>query len=237
MLEDPDAWDVYEHQCGEGLIGMATRARLLRLALEGRGEMHGQEAVEVAIPEMALDTYPESPAAAWEKLHSLDRIRQEHVVSVRDGAVPAVVDAAVKEERLFKAMTHLALGADGPSEEGLLAVSREVYTALRRRSLRFSPRGFSGHVWEAIRDVFPDAPGVRWDGAWADDLAKRAVARVAARVPAYAGGGASEELDRAHDEVVAAAEAEDRCRYRRALREWVVAAASRAADSGYSPLA
>ena len=65
------------------------------------------------------------------------------------------------------------------------------------------------------------APGGAWDEAWAADLAHRAVAHVVKRAPVRVGGDACGEADRAHEEI--AAEAEDRRRYRRALREWVAA--------------
>lgn len=227
VLDDPDAWGVYEKQCGQGLLGMATRAKVLRLALEERAEIHDQEAVEVAIPEMALDTHPDSPAAAWERLHALDRIRQEHVVNVRDGAVPAVVDAVAKGEGLFKTMTHLAVDPDGPNEEDLLAVAQEMYVALRRRGLRFSPKGFSDAVWRAVREVLPDAPGVRWDDAWADGLMRRAAKYVGKSVAPENYDGDLPGVSRAEAEVCQAYAAEDRRRYRRAVVHWAAAALAR----------
>lgn len=138
-------------------------------------------------------------------------------------AVAAILELAVKEERCFKALTHLALNPDGPNEEELLGMARDVFAALRHRGRRVRPEGFSEHVWRALREVLPNAPGVRWDEAWADGLARRALVYVAERVPAYPDTGDSDGPERAHDEVVAAAEAEDRRRYRRALRVWVAA--------------
>lgn len=231
---DPDAAAVYEKQCEQGLVGIETRAKKLGLELEARGEFHKRGALEAAITELAVEKHPESAAAAWEGLLAR-RLRDGRVARLEKPssgtrAVAPVVDFAA-EEWCFKLLTHLALDTDGPEEGALLHASREVYAALRRRGRRVRPAGFSEHIWGALREVLPDAPGVRWSDAWAGDLARRALAYVSERDPAYPDAGDSDEIERAHAEVVAADEAEDRRRYRRALREWVEACL-RASEKG-----
>ena len=230
VLSEEYAWAIYERQCEEGLIGMATRARELRLALEERGEDHDQGAVEAAITESALNTHPGSPAAAWELLHSPEIVCREYPVNERDGAVAALVDVVSKEEGLYKTLTHVALDPDGPGERHLLAASREAYAALLRRGLRFRPRGFSDHVWRALKEVLPSAPGVRWDEAWADGLMRRASKYVGKSVAPEGYDGDVAGVVRAEAEVCEAYAAEDRRRYRRAVGAW--AEATRRAAGG-----
>lgn len=231
VLSDSRAWALYEKQVGQGLVGMHGRARELRKMLEEGGRVHEQGAVEVAIPELALRTHPASVAAAWERLHCRENARREYAVNERDGAVAAVVDLASKDEAIFNALTHVALDPDGPRENDLLEAARAVHAALLRRGLRFRPRGFSDHVWRALLEVFPDAPGVRWDEAWADGLMTRAGVHVGRRVDPESYDGDLPGVARAEAEVCEAYAAEDRRRYRRALRKWM-AAVRDAADSG-----
>ena len=144
------------------------------------------------------------------------------------------MDLATKEERYFVAMTHLALDADGPNEEELLGLVREAFATLRRRGHRIGPKGFSDYVWRALREVLPDAPGVRWDGAWADGLQRRASDHLSTRISPRTYPGKSRRVQAAGDEIGAAYAAEDRRRYRQALREWM-AAVRTATANGSSP--
>jgi hypothetical protein len=231
VLADPYAWGVYERQCGQGIIGLHGRAKVLRQAMEKAtpGEHHEQGAVEAAVTGLAVETHPDSPAAAWERLASHVQLRRDNVASLDGGAgermVGAIVDLVVKEERHFASLTHLALDSDGPKEEELLGVSREIFAALRRDGRRVRPAGFSGHVWRALLEILPDAPGVRWDPAWADALATRAVVHVAKRHASeskeYVAGRPG--VGAAVDEVGAAFAAQDRRRYLKSLRTWAAA--------------
>ncbi len=225
LLEDTQAGELFERQCREGLIGIHETAKALRLAMEERGQHHEQGAVEVAIPELAVKTYPASAAAAWERL--LARARRTEKVRRGDGAVAAVVDLAAKEEWCFRAMTHLALDSEGPHEAELLAVTREVYAVLHRRGWRYPARRFSEHVWRAVGEVMPSAPGVRFNDTWADDLMRRAIKHIAeAKVSGRSKDFDTEKVALAEDEVGEAYAAEDRRRYRRAVRAWASLQAS-----------
>lgn len=219
FADDGEATARFERACRRFVLLPDGEVMALRSALARQGCSHTFDDVEAALYALALEELPKSWAAGRERLRL--RVRDRDAGGGAPKAATAVEDLVAAETVWLRELWLLA--EDPPSYLRLREVSSRVWAELRRHGRTFDPEHFSEHVHEVVRAVFPHAPGAAWDTAWADVLAKRAIAYVGKRVPTRSGGTASAELDRAHDEVVAAAEAEDRRRYRRALREWVAA--------------
>lgn len=219
LAEYKEASARFESVCRRYTIFPDGEVLVFRAVLVRHGQHCRYEDVEAALYALALEELPKSWAAGRERLRL--RVRDRDAGGGAPKAATAVEDLVAAETVWLRELWLLA--EDPPSYLRLREVSSRVWAELRRHGRNFDPEHFSEHVHEVVRAVFPHAPGAAWDTAWADVLAKRAIAYVGKRIPTRSGGTASAELDRAHDEVVAAAEAEDRRRYRRALREWVAA--------------
>lgn len=229
ILSDQVWWQVFERTCQQGLVGLPERAEKLAEALRERGLAGDlpphvlQDAVEALIPEMAAELLPESAAAAWEKL--LERVRRKH--PGYEEPVGAVLRLCGADPRVFRRLTHVALAE--PDYEELRAAAQEAWQELRERGRRFDPEGFSAHLWVAIREIFPKAPGAAWDAGWADEV-RQEVQRRLSRHAEEAGVEVAEVdisgIDAAVERMREVEEAQDRVGFRQAARQAIHAGES-----------
>ena len=116
------------------------------------------------------------------------------------------------------------LSSRPPGQERLGIVAQKIWCGLRNRGQRYEPRGFSDHVWLALRELFPEAPGAGWDGDWATSLYQevlRDLARHAHEAGVEVAVVDTSTLHEPMSEMVAAEEAEDRIAFREAARRAV----------------
>ena len=219
LADDGEALGRFARACRRFVIVPDSEVMALRSALSRRGRSHTYADVEAALYELALEELPGSWAAGRERLRR--RVRGRNDEDGARTAATAIEDLVAGETVWLRELALLA--EDTPDYSRLREVSARVWAALRRRRQDFGPEHFSEYVHEVMCAVFPYARGAAWDYKWAGDLARRALVYVAERAPACPDTSASDEVARAYEEVVAAAEVEDRRRYRRALREWVAA--------------
>jgi hypothetical protein len=91
---------------------------------------------------------------------------------------------------------------------------------LADRGMSFELSEVEDALWELARELMPDSPAATWDTEWAGELAEKALRYLQERHVPGADLTALEPFD---EEVVAAGFAEDRHRYRQAVREYVKA--------------
>lgn len=189
---------------------------ILRTALVRRGQHYPYDEVEAAIYEVALDLFPASWAAAKERLNLYVLARREQPVEqMPEDAIKVLAHAS--RTHLME-LASLSLGVLEGDE--LLRVTRVLWSTLSEVGKRFEPEHFSDHVYAVVRDLFPHAQGARWSSRWAEEILSRDIQYVAER---YIEGADLSATEDTVDEITTAGLAEDRRRYRRAVRAWVVA--------------
>lgn len=214
-------------------------APAFRAVLPAHLRHYRYETTEDALYGLALDLLPSSPAASRARLQArvhararapLARGREGADASHRGSpAVAAIQDLLVSDTRYLKELSLLAMS---PPDYGYLReVATKLWSELRLRGHEFDGEGFTDHVWAVLRELFPYSPGAAWDHEWAAGLVRRAFRHVADR---HVEGAHWVGLP-AESEVSLAAEAEDRVRYRAAVRAWVRAALQRIGDTSGPP--
>ena len=233
ISEDDDAWELFDRQCAEGVAYIYERARQLRNMFEERGNHHELGAVEVAIPELALETHPDSPAATWERL--LARVRRDEIIF--RNPVTAVQRLATLDSRYFTRLLRLALDPHGPNEDELLALARGMWCDLRQRQQRHESRGFTEHVWAATHALFPAEPGVRLVPEWVADIYNRTLEDLARHTEGldYEAVDLS-GFDAAVEEMRSSEQTGDRRAFLRAARRTVAAGRRAARDAAHRTL-
>lgn len=199
----------------------------LRRKLVARGHHHTPAEVEAAIYEVALDLFPESWAAAHERLRlcvesrskttSLSSKRGERAAET--SPEEAIASLLLEDTASLREVAALSLYPLLGDE--LLRVTRRLWRALRARGHHYQGRYFSDHVYAVVRDLFPSSPGAAWSEEWAGAVACAAIEHVASQTPRGGAPVNTEAVERAVAEVEEAALAEDRRAYRRGVRSWV----------------
>lgn len=201
----------------------------LRRKLVARGHHHTPAEVEAAIYEVALVLFPESWAAAHERLRlcvesrskttSLSSKRRSGERAAKTSPEEAIASLLLEDTASLREVASLSLYPLLGDE--LLRVTRRLWRALRERGRHFEPRHFSDHLYSVVRDIFPHSPGAEWSVEWADAVTRAALTHVASHTSRGASPDSSEAALNAVAEIEQAALAEDRRRYRLAVRAWV----------------
>ncbi len=224
LADDARPRERFERACRKGLFGLREEAEAFRAVLPARLRHQGRrEALEETLHELALALLPSSLAASRARLRSIIHARSRGrdgggVSQQRSPAVVAIQDLLVSDPRYFK---ELALLAMSPPNYCYL---REVAAAFRLEIVRDGREVeggecFTDGLWIVMRELFPASPGAAWDREWAEGLMRSARRYVAERD----GEEANPAWLHEEAEIAGAAEAEDRVRYRAAVRAWACA--------------
>lgn len=100
----------------------------------------------------------------------------------------------------------------------LRSQARQWRDTLRDRGQEHTLEDAEDALWELARDLLPNTSAAAWDTEWAGELAKKALDYLAKR---YVEEADLSGLGWWDDEIVAAGVAEDRARYRVAVRSYV----------------
>ncbi len=221
-----DIRERFEAVCAQGVFWLRDDSPAFRSALAAHGQHYRHDEIESVLYALAEELLPGSWAAGWERLQcrvAHRGLRERGMVTATTTSTAAVaIEKLMHEENVW--LKELYLLAMSPPDYGYLReVSTKVWAELRRRGEVFHGKHFTDYMYEVLHAIFPLSPGARWDDAWAESLAIRAIAHVGAKAPGGVCPELPEEVQEAADEMDAAAVAEDRRRYRRAVGSWVEA--------------
>lgn len=227
LLADKDAIRAhFERACAEGIFVLRDDEPAFRSALSAQGENYRHDEIESVLYGLALELLPASAAAGWERLQRRRRERDKGPGGIRSDAtaVVSLEDLLYEEHAYLKDLYHL-VAALPPDYESLRQETAKVWAALRRRGEVYSGKHFTDFAHAVVSGLYPLSPGVRWDTEWADDVARRGLASVRERASSRAYSSEPKEVVDAEEEILAAAQVNDRRRYRHAVRAWVGAVA------------
>ncbi len=208
----------FENACRAGATALRAEILAFRSSLLQHGHRFATHAGQHEETGEALfvvchELLPDSPAAAWGRFR--ERVAER---TVRDAADECeALEALLAGE--YAVWDELVLAAS-VGHARLVPLAQFLRGELSRRGKHCKPKGFSDHVWTIVRMLAPESPMAEWDQAWADRHLRSVLRRVAEE---YVPGDAQVEDSRENEEISAAADAEDRARYRAAVRAWVQA--------------